>query len=180
MSRIGRALITYPESVKIEYKDKLISVSGPLGMLKREIKTDMITILIKNGEVKLERKNDQKHTRALHGLYRALINNMVMGVQNKFKKSLTIEGVGYRCSVNGQKLTMNIGYSHPVEILAPQGIEVVCPSQNEIVVQGIDKEQVGHFASTIKSKRPVEPYHLYGIRYTNEKIIKKEGKKAGK
>ena len=117
---------------------------------------------------------------AKHGLYRALVANMVKGVSEGFSRNLIINGVGYKAAVQGDKLVLNIGYSHPVEVVAPAGIKFECPSQTEIVVSGFDKELVGQTAANIKAKRPVEPYHAYGVRYKEEVVVLKEGKKAGK
>jgi large subunit ribosomal protein L6 len=116
----------------------------------------------------------------MHGLYRVLINNMVQGVVKPYTKSLIVNGVGYKTAVAAGKLTMNIGYSHPVEIVAPKGITITCVTPTEIKVEGISKELVGHVAAKIRAAKPVEPYHLYGIRYSTEKLTKKEGKTAGK
>ena len=117
---------------------------------------------------------------AKHGLYRALVANMVKGVSEGFTRNLIINGVGYKAAVQGNKLVLNIGYSHPIEVVAPEGITFACPTQTEITVSGIDKELVGQTAANIKAKRPVEPYHAYGVRYKEETVIMKEGKKAGK
>ena len=128
----------------------------------------------------MTRSNEEKETKAMHGLYRMLIANMVAGVVTPFSKTLVIAGVGYKASVAGNKLTMSLGLSHPVDYVVPEGITITCPDANTIVVSGISKERVGQVAATIKSKRPVEPYHNYGIHYSDEVLVKKEGKTAGK
>ena len=126
------------------------------------------------------RADDKKETKAMHGLYRQLIANMVQGVVTPFSRTLVIQGVGYKAAVAGSKLTMNLGFSHPVEFVAPEGITITCPDITTVVVSGISKELVGQTAATIRSKRPVEPYHNYGIHYSDEVLVKKEGKTAGK
>ena len=150
-----------------------------MGELKQDYKKS-INVAVENNEVVVTRTSEDKEVKALHGLYRALISNMVEGVTKGFSKSLTVKGVGYKVAKQGKKLVMNIGYSHPVEIEEPDGITFECPSITEIVVKGIDKDAVGQIAATIKAARKVEPYHGYGIRYTSEFVQLKEGKKAGK
>jgi len=172
--------MSIPDRVTVEFKDRTVYVSGPLGKLSQNINDRNIDIKIENGTVSVVRTNDEKRSKAMHGLYRVLINNMINGVTTPFSKSLIVHGVGFKCAVTGNKLTMNIGYSHPVEIIAPEGISIECPQPTEIVVKGISKELVGAVAANIKAKRPVEPYHLYGIRYSTEIMTKKEGKTAGK
>lgn len=179
MSRIGRAPITIPSGVTVSIDNNKVIVKGPLGQLEKEF-DERITIVVENNQVLVSRSNDDKETRALHGLYRALVQNMVSGVVKEFEKTLVVHGVGYKMAVNGKKLTMNIGFSHPVEIEAPAGISFALPAPLELVVKGIDKELVGQIAATIKLKKPVEPYHGYGIHYKDEVVLRKEGKKAGK
>ena len=130
--------------------------------------------------VKVGRANDAKQTRAYHGLYRQLIADMVSGVQKPFTKTVIVSSVGYKCDVTGNKLVLNIGYSKPVEFTVPEGITVTCPDPLQIVVSGINKEFVGEVAAQIKAKRPVEPYHGYGMHYSNEVVVRKEAKTAGK
>lgn len=180
MSRIGRLTITLPAEVKFDYTDGIVTVTGPKGTLKQEINSKNIDIAVENGVISVTRTSENKDTRSKHGLYRMLIANMVAGVVTPFTKTVIVHGVGYKANINGNKLTMNIGYSHPIEYVAPEGITITCPDQNTIVVTGISKEQVGQVAAIIKSKRKVEPYHLYGLRYSTEKVTKKEGKTAGK
>ena len=177
MSRIGKMPINIPNGVKVEANDGVVTVSGPLGTLTREY-DKRIEIKLENNQVLVSRSSDEKEDRALHGLYRALVNNMVKGVSEGFKKTLVISGVGYKATVNGNKLTMNLGYSHPVEVVAPDGIKFETKDANTIVVSGINNEIVGKIASNIRDLRPVEPYHLYGVHYDYEKLTKKEGKKA--
>jgi large subunit ribosomal protein L6 len=179
MSRIGRAPIVLPAGVTFDNKDNLVTVKGPLGTLSQQVTGD-IEVTIENNTVLLKRANDVAETRALHGLYRALINNMVQGVTKGFEKRLVIAGVGFKAAVAGSKLTMNIGFSHPVEVNAPEGIAFVQAAPLEIIVKGIDRQQVGQVAASIKAIKPVEPYHGYGIHYKNEVVIRKEGKTSGK
>jgi len=180
MSRIGRQPIAIPAGVTVSVKDGNVNVKGPLGELDRKIESRYITAKVEGGKVLVERSSDIKEAAAAHGLYRALIANNVKGVKDGFMKALIVSGVGYKCAVAGTKLTMNIGYSHPVEIIAPQGIKIECATPTEIRVSGIDRELVGHVAAKIKASKPIEPYHGYGIRYSTEKWIQKEGKTASK
>ncbi len=179
MSRIGRMPIVLPEGVEVKVENGLVSVKGPKGQLSQQIGKE-ISVNIEGNTVVLTRANDKKDVRAQHGLYRALINNMVIGVTKGFEKALIVNGVGYKAQVQGKKLILNIGYSHPIEIEAPEGITIECPQLTEVVVKGIDKTLVGQVAANIRAKREVEPYHSYGIRYKDEVVITKEGKTAGK
>ena len=180
MSRIGRLPITVPAGVTVDVQGSVVKVSGPKGTLTRELATDKVHVKLDGATVHLTRDDDKKETRAMHGLYRQLVANMVAGVVTPFSRTLIIQGVGYKAAVSGNKLTMNIGYSHPVEYTAPEGITLACPDITTVVVTGIDKELVGQTAATIRSKRPVEPYHNYGLHYSDEVLVKKEGKTAGK
>ena len=180
MSRIGRMPIVLPEGVEVKVENGLVSVKGPKGQLSQQIGNKDISVAVENNTVVLSRANDKKEARAQHGLYRALINNMVVGVTKGFEKALIVNGVGYKAQVQGKKLILNIGYSHPIEIEAPEGITIECPQLTEVVVKGIDKTLVGQVAANIRAKREVEPYHSYGIRYKDEVVITKEGKTAGK
>ena len=180
MSRIGRKHIDVPAGVTVTFENGVVTVKGKLGELSQEIRCKDINVVIEPGVVKVERANDDKQTRAYHGLYRQLIANMVSGVQTAFTKTLIVAGVGYKCAVTGGKLVMNIGYSKPVEYTVPQGVTITCPDPLTIVVSGIDKEFVGEVAAQIKSKRPVEPYHGYGLHYSTEVVLRKEAKTAGK
>lgn len=180
MSRIGKKHIDVPAGVTVSYENGIVTVKGKLGELKQEIKCADITVKVGAGVVNVERANDDKPTRAYHGLYRQLIANMVKGVQTPFTKTLIVAGVGYKCAVTGNKLVMNIGYSKPVEYIIPSGITITCSDPLTIVVSGIDKAYVGEVAAQIKSKRPVEPYHGYGLHYSTEVVLRKEAKTAGK
>lgn len=179
MSRIGRAPVEIPAGVEIKIENDVVSVKGPKGTLSQKIGKN-ISVVVEGNELKVSRANDQKENRAQHGLYRALIHNMVVGVTKGFEKSLIINGVGYKAQMQGKKLVLNIGYSHPIEVEPPEGITIECPSLTEVVVKGYDKAQVGQVAANIRAKRVVEPYHAYGIRYKDEVVTMKEGKTAGK
>ena len=180
MSRIGKKPITLPAGVTLSNDNGLVTVKGAKGTLTRNIGNE-IGIEIDGATVTMTCPEGAKSDlQAKHGLYRALVANMVKGVSEGFTRNLIINGVGYKAAVQGNKLVLNIGYSHPIEVVAPDGITFSCPTQTEIVVSGIDKELVGQTAANIKAKRPVEPYHAYGVRYKEETIIVKEGKKAGK
>ncbi len=178
MSRIGRLPIDIPAGVTADYKDNIVTVKGPKGTLTQEIKDKNINVRIEGAQIHVERSKEDKEVKSKHGLYRQLIHNMVLGVVTPFSRSLIVNGVGWKATVSGKKLTLNVGYSHPVDFNVPEGINITCPDQNTIVVSGISKELVGQTAATIKSKRPVEPYHSYGIRYSDEVVITKEGKKG--
>lgn len=179
MSRIGRLPVAIPAGVNVTIENNVITVKGPLGELKQDYRKD-INVAVENNEIVVTRTSENKNVKALHGLYRALIANMVEGVTKGFSKSLIVKGVGYKVAKQGKKIVMNIGYSHPVEFEEPNGITFECPSLTEIVVKGIDKDAVGQIAATIKAARKVEPYHGYGIRYSTETVQLKEGKKTGK
>lgn len=180
MSRIGRLQIDVPAGVTVENNNGLVTVKGPKGTLSEAIKDKNISFVQEGNIITVNRANDAKQSRASHGLYRQLIANMVAGVVKPFTKTIIVHGVGFKVAVAGSKLTMNIGFSHPVEVVAPEGITIACPDQTTITVTGISKQLVGQVAATIRSKRPVEPYHGYGLRYNDEVVIKKEGKTAGK
>lgn len=180
MSRIGRAPIQIPQGVQVTINDHLVTVTGPLGTLTQKIDKS-IDVKVEDGHVLCTRHFDDKDHRALHGLYRALIHNMVVGVTKGFEKSLIVNGVGYKVTLNGNnKMTMNIGFSHPVDFTAPEGVTFAQPQPLEIVVKGIDRQLVGQTAATIKAIKPVEPYHGYGIHYKDETVIHKVGKRATK
>ncbi len=179
MSRIGKELIVMPAGVTAKFENGLLTVSGPKGTLSQEINS-VITAKIDGQNLSFEIAKETADSNAKHGLYRALANNMVIGVSEGFKRSLLISGVGYKANVSGNKLNMNLGLSHPVEIEIPGDLQITCPSATEVVITGIDKQKVGQFASKIKDIRPVEPYHGYGIRYSDQVVIRKVGKAAGK
>lgn len=178
MSRIGRNPITLPEGVKAVVEGNKITVTGPLGTLSQNF--DSVNVNVENNVITLTRSSEENDVKAKHGLYRALIANMVTGVKEGFVKSLQIKGVGYKASKSGNKLVLNLGFSHPIEVVEPEGIKIECPTANDIKISGIDKQKVGQVALNIRDLRPVEPYHGYGVRYENEVVILKQGKAAGK
>ena len=178
MSRIGRKPITVPNGVDVTLNDTKITVKGPKGTLSRELHKDM-KIVVEENVISVERPSDNKLHRSLHGTTRSVISNMVSGVTEGFAKSLDLVGVGYRANKTGNKLVLNVGYSHPVEITPEEGIEFDVPSNTKIIVKGIDKELVGATAAKIRSVRLPEPYKGKGIKYEGERILRKEGK-AGK
>ncbi|MFF2484081.1 50S ribosomal protein L6 [Paenibacillus sp. NPDC058071] len=178
MSRIGRKPIQVPNGVSINLDNTVITVKGPKGTLSRELHKDMKVNVAEN-EIVIERPSDNKLHRSLHGTTRSVIANMVNGVTEGFSKNLELVGVGYRANKTGDKIVLNVGYSHPVEITPEQGIEFEVPANTKITVRGIDKERVGAVAAQIRSVREPEPYKGKGIKYEGERIIRKEGK-AGK
>ncbi len=178
MSRIGKQPITVPDGVDIKIDGNKITVKGPKGTLEREF-DENINVTLENKVITVTRVNDEPKNRSLHGLTRTLINNMVQGTVKEFERKLEINGIGYRAQKQGTKLVLILGYSHPVEMEAPAGITFEVPSQNEIIVKGIDKELVGQIAAEIRTKRPPEVYKGKGIKYVEEVIRRKEGK-AGK
>ena len=175
MSRIGRMPIAVPVGVQVNLTGNLVEVKGPRGCLRRELPAEM-TISLEGNQLLVSRPSDQKKHRSLHGLTRSLLNNMVVGVTEGFSKTLEIVGVGYRASKQGRTLVMSMGYSHPVEIVPEEGLEIECPSQTRIVVSGIDKEKVGALAAQIRQVREPEPYLGKGIKYEREVIRRKVGK----
>jgi len=178
MSRIGNKPITVPAGVEIKVENQKVTVKGPKGTLEKEFHKNM-KIDVDGGVVKVVRPNDEPENRSLHGLTRTLLNNMIQGTLNGFERKLEINGVGYRASKKGNNLLLNLGFSHPVEVEAPQGITFDVPNPNEIIVKGIDKELVGQTAAVVRTKRPPEVYGGKGIKYAEETIRRKEGK-AGK
>ena len=179
MSRIGKNPVPIPAGVEVKISgDNHMTVKGPKGTLERTLSKDM-NIALEEGQVVVTRPNDLKRFKSLHGLTRTLINNMVVGVNEGYKKVLEINGVGYRAAKNGNKLTLNLGYSHPVEMEDPEGITSEVDGTTKIIISGIDKEKVGQYAANIREKRPPEPYKGKGIKYENEYIRRKAGK-AGK
>ena len=178
MSRIGKMPISIPNGVDVTLGEgNLVTVKGPKGTLSQKL-SEKMTISNDNGVITITRPNDEKENRALHGLTRTLLNNMVVGVTEGYKKELDVNGVGYRVAKEGKKLTMNIGYSHPVVVEPPEGISFEVPSQTEIIVSGCSKEQVGQVAADIRRWRKPEPYKGKGIRYEGEYIRRKLGKAA--
>ncbi len=180
MSRIGRMPIAIPAGVTVTIaENNKVTVKGPKGTLERVLPAEM-TIEEKDGRIIVSRPNDLKRMKSLHGLTRTLINNMVIGVTSGYEKVLEINGVGYRAAKQGRKLTLTLGYSHPVEMTDPEGIETVLEGQNKITVKGIDKEKVGQYAAEIRDKRRPEPYKGKGIKYADEVIRRKVGKTGKK
>ncbi|MDT8715830.1 50S ribosomal protein L6 [Clostridium sp. 19966] len=180
MSRIGKLPVAIPSGVTVNVTpDNVVTVKGPKGQLTRTMHKD-IKIAVEDNSVLVTRPSDQKEHRALHGLTRALINNMVNGVTEGYQKTLELIGVGYRAQIQGKKLVMSLGYSHPVEIEAVEGITFETPAANKVVVKGIDKELVGAVAADIRTWRKPEPYKGKGIKYDNEVIRRKEGKTGKK
>ena len=180
MSRIGRMPVTIPAGVEVTIADgNLVTVKGPKGTLTQQMHSAM-TIAKDGNEVTVARPNDEKENRALHGLTRALIHNMVVGVSEGYKKELEINGVGYRAAKEGNKLILTIGYSHPVEMEEIPGISIEVPAQNKIVISGCDKQMVGQFAAEVREQRPPEPYKGKGIKYADEVIRRKVGKTGAK
>ena len=180
MSRIGRAPVAIPAGVEINVADNnVVTVKGPKGTLTQQFNANM-TITVEGNVVTVTRPNDLKENRALHGLTRSLLNNMVVGVTEGFKKTLEVNGVGYRVALEGNKLVMNLGYSHQVIMEAPAGITVEVPNPNQIIISGYDKQLVGQFAANVREKRRPEPYKGKGIKYSDEVIRRKVGKTGAK
>ncbi|RXZ70571.1 50S ribosomal protein L6 [Fusobacterium necrophorum] len=177
MSRVGKKPIVVPAGVEVKIDGHKVTVKGPKGTLEKEFNQEL-TIKLENGEVVVERPNDEPKVRAIHGTTRALIQNMVSGVSEGFKKSLTLVGVGYRAAVKGKGLELSLGYSHPVIIDEVPGITFSVEKNTTILVEGIEKDLVGQIAANIRSKRAPEPYKGKGVKYTDEHIRRKEGKKA--
>jgi len=176
MSRIGKVPVTIPDGVDVNIsEDNFVTVKGPKGELTEQI-SPKITLKIEDGVLYVTRTNDEKESRSLHGLSRTLIGNMVTGVSAGFERKLEIVGVGYKADKQGTKLVLNLGYSHPIELQDPEGITTETPSATEIIVKGINKSIVGNYAAIIRAWRPPEPYKGKGIRYSGEKIRRKEGK----
>ena len=175
MSRIGNKPITVPEGVEVKIDGQNITVKGPKGTLAREIHKNM-KVNLEGNVLTVVRPDDEPSNKSLHGLVRTLINNMVIGVKEEFKKELEVNGVGYRAQKQGNKLILTLGYSHPVEMVEPEGITFDVPNPNQIIVRGIDKELVGQTAAVVRSKRPPEVYRGKGIKYADEHIRRKEGK----
>ncbi len=177
MSRIGRKPIPVPDGVEVKIEPELVSVKGPKGELSERIPRD-ITVAQEGAELIVTRPTDRGEHRSLHGLTRSLVANMVEGVTEGYQKTLEIQGVGYRAALSGSKLTLALGYSHPVEINAPEGISFDVPQPTTVIVKGISKQVVGETAARIRKSRPPEPYKGKGIRYQGEHVIRKVGKRA--
>ncbi len=180
MSRIGKLPIALPAGVTVNVDaENVVTVSSSKGTLTQKV-SKLLKVNVEATQIVVEKTVDTTEANAMHGLYRTLINNMVEGVTKGFKKSLTVNGVGFKVAKQGNKIVMNLGLSHPVEVVEENGVILNVPSVTEIVVEGISKEAVGAMAAKIRAIRPVEPYHGYGIRYTDEKVSLKEGKSSGK
>ena len=179
MSRIGNMPVAVPAGVEVKIDGQHITVKGPKGTLERDIHKNM-TVTMDGNVIKVTRPNDEAEDRSLHGLTRTLINNMIEGVLNEYKRELEINGVGYRAQLKGKTLVLTLGYSHPVEMEAPEGITFEVPAPNKIIVKGVDKEQVGQIAAVIRTKRPPEVYRGKGIKYADEVIRRKVGKTGKK
>jgi large subunit ribosomal protein L6 len=177
MSRIGRQPIAVPEGVEVQIAPGQVTVKGPKGELAQELVSDM-KVELAEGSVTVERPTDRGEHRALHGLTRSLIFNMVQGVTEGYEKRLEIQGVGYRAQLRGNSLELSLGYSHSISVQAPEGIEFEVPQPTEIIVRGIDKQQVGQVAADIRKRRPPEPYKGKGVRYAGEQVTRKVGKRA--
>lgn len=179
MSRIGRKPIAIPAGVDFKMDNGVATVKGPKGTLTQKVHPNM-QVAVENGEILVTRPNDDKENRALHGLTRTLLHNMVTGVTEGFKKELDVNGVGYRVAKQGKDLVMNLGYSHQVTVSEIPGITIEVPGPNKIIISGPDKQLVGQFAAEVREKRPPEPYKGKGIKYTTEVVRRKEGKAGGK
>ena len=177
MSRVGRKVITIPSGVELKQEGNKITVKGPKGQLEREFSPE-ITVKVENGDINITRPNDLPDIRALHGTTRAVLNNMIVGVNQGFEKKLELVGVGYRVQAAGKGLTLSLGFSHPVEIEPVEGITFKVEGNTKISVEGINKELVGQIAANIRAKRPPEPYKGKGVKYADEQIRRKEGKKG--
>jgi large subunit ribosomal protein L6 len=177
MSRIGKRPIEIPDGVTVDVGDGVVSVKGPKGELRQDVSAAM-RVEQENGTVTVERPSDRGEHRALHGLTRSLIANMVEGVTNGFEKRLEIQGIGYRARLQGKSLELAVGYSHPVSLQPPDGIEFEVPQPTQVVVRGIDKQLVGEVAARVRKQRPPEPYKGKGIRYEGEYVRRKVGKRA--
>ena len=175
MSRIGKKLVVIPKEVKIEVKDGIVSVEGPKGKLNRKL-SDRVNVEIKDGQLFVTRVSDTKIDKSMHGLFRALIVNMVVGVTQGYFKELEIQGVGFKAAVAGDKLNMALGFSHPVSYVIPAGIKIETPKPTQLMINGIDKELIGKVATEIRAFYPPEPYKGKGVRYVGEHVQRKEGK----
>ena len=179
MSRIGKLPIAIPAGVDVNVDGRLVTVKGPKGEMSRTVRPE-VTVKVEDGNILVTRDSDEAHVRSYHGLTRALLANMVSGVSTGFERKLTVIGVGYRAAVQNNVLSLNVGKSHPVELPAPEGVQIECPQPTQIVITGPDKEVLGGFAAKIRAQRPPEPYKGKGIRYEGEYVAKKAGKTGAK
>ncbi len=175
MSRVGKAPIAIPSGVDVSVDGKTVRVKGPKGELTRKL-TGSISAAVEDGHLKIGRGDDEQQSRALHGLYRALCQGMVEGVEKGFSKTLDVVGVSYQAAIEGNKVRLQVGFSHPVLLEIPKGLSVECPSPTRVVVSGCDKQQVGEFAARVRRVRPPEPYKGKGVRYFGEQVVQKAGK----
>ncbi len=180
MSRIGKKPVVIPAGVEVKLENGVITVKGPKGELAQPVDEKLVSITIEEGSVVVTRDSDVKEKRSAHGLYRTLISNMVTGVTNGFEKKLELVGVGYKAEKKGDTLVLNLGYSHPIEMKDPEGITTETPSQTEIIIKGVSKDQVGNYAAVIRKWRKPEPYKGKGIKYADEVIRRKVGKTGKK
>jgi large subunit ribosomal protein L6 len=178
MSRIGKMPVVIPAGVEVKQDGQHLTVKGPKGELSLDVHADM-AVVVDGGELRVERPSDQKEHRALHGLTRSLVSNMVQGVSEGFSKTLEIIGVGYRADPKGKGIVLNLGFSHTIDYVAAESVVLECPNQTTIVVSGPDKQKVGQAAAEIRSFRPPEPYKGKGVRYQGEHVRRKAGKTAG-
>jgi len=178
VSRVGKKPIVIPDGVKVTQEGNFLKIKGPKGELERQIHPNIGIEIVEN-QVNVTRPNDTKQNKSLHGLSRALVQNMVIGVTDTYKKTLDIVGVGYKAELKGKNLLLNIGYSHPIFLIPPDGITLDIPTQTQIIISGIDKQLVGLVAAKIRSFRKPEPYKGKGIKYSDEHIVRKAGKTAG-
>jgi large subunit ribosomal protein L6 len=179
MSRIGRRPIDLPQGVEVRLDGSHVAVTGPNGRLERDL-SPMMRVLVEGNVVRVERPDDSRQARSLHGLTRTLVANMVEGVSSGFEKALELQGVGYRAAKNGQKLVLTVGYSHPVEMTPPDGVTIEVPAPASVLVRGASKEAVGEFAAKVRAVRPPEPYKGKGVRYRGERVRRKVGKTGKK
>ena len=179
MSRIGKRILKVPDNVEVVLNNNTVEVSGKLGKLNKSF-NDCVSISLEDNLINIERKNDDKFSKQMHGTANSLINSMMIGVSKGFKKELKIIGVGYRANLKNDDLTINVGYSHPIVLKVPEGIKLDLPKATSIIISGIDKRQVGQFAADIRKTRKPNVYSKKGIMYINEQVIWKEGKTAGK
>lgn len=179
MSKVGKVPVTIPDGVKVNVSQALITVEGKHGRLQQAFRPDLVTIEIAEGAATVTRQQDGKQYRTFHGLYRSLLANMVHGVSQKWEKSLLVKGLGYRARLQGSTLVLDLGYSNPIEYELPEGVEAELPNPNEIILRGIDKQQVGHAAAKIRALRKPNVYSGKGIRYKDEQVLHKAGKLGG-